>query len=68
MHILPQVQARWEQPPLRSQPVRPSYWLPPRYPCVAAQADAKVDHADLTALLYFQGYKADSFFKVEMGR
>ncbi len=37
-------------------------------PIVAAQADAKVDHADLTALLYFQGYKADSFFKVEMGR
>ena len=34
----------------------------------ASEADAKVDHADLTALLYFQGYKADSFFKVEMGR
>jgi phosphoserine phosphatase len=28
---------------------------------VAAQADAKVDHADLTALLYFQGYTADEF-------
>ena len=30
-------------------------------PIVAAQADARVDHADLTALLYFQGYAADAF-------
>jgi len=30
-------------------------------PIVAARADAKVDHADLTALLYFQGYRADEF-------
>jgi phosphoserine phosphatase len=30
-------------------------------PIVAAEADAKVDHADLTALLYFQGYRADQF-------
>lgn len=30
-------------------------------PIVAAQADAKVDHADLTALLYFQGYQASEF-------
>jgi phosphoserine phosphatase len=30
-------------------------------PVVAAQADARVDHADLTALLYFQGYRADEF-------
>ena len=30
-------------------------------PIVAAEADAKVDHADLTALLYFQGYGADQF-------
>jgi phosphoserine phosphatase len=30
-------------------------------PVVAAQADARVDHADLTALLYFQGYKAMEF-------
>jgi phosphoserine phosphatase len=30
-------------------------------PIVAADADAKVDHADLTALLYFQGYTADDF-------
>ena len=30
-------------------------------PVVAAQADARVDHADLTALLYFQGYSADEF-------
>jgi phosphoserine phosphatase len=30
-------------------------------PIVAAQADAKVDHADLTALLYFQGYRSDQF-------
>jgi phosphoserine phosphatase len=30
-------------------------------PIVAAQADAKVDHADLTALLHFQGYDAGAF-------
>ena len=30
-------------------------------PIVAAQAHAKVDHADLTALLYFQGYGAADF-------
>jgi phosphoserine phosphatase len=30
-------------------------------PVVAAQADARVDHADLTALLYFQGYAEDDF-------
>ena len=30
-------------------------------PVVAAQADARVDHQDLTALLYFQGYGADEF-------
>ena len=30
-------------------------------PIVAAEADAKVDHADLTALLYFQGYRAEDF-------
>ena len=30
-------------------------------PIVAAQADAKVDYADLTALLYFQGYGLDEF-------
>jgi phosphoserine phosphatase len=30
-------------------------------PIVAAQADAKVDHADLTALLYFQGYREADF-------
>jgi phosphoserine phosphatase len=30
-------------------------------PVVAAQADARVDHANLTALLYFQGYKAEDF-------
>jgi len=30
-------------------------------PIVAAQADAKVDHADLTALLYFQGYVQSAF-------
>ena len=30
-------------------------------PIVAAQAHARVDHADLTALLYFQGYSADQF-------
>jgi phosphoserine phosphatase len=30
-------------------------------PIVAAQAQARVDHADLTALLYFQGYSAADF-------
>jgi phosphoserine phosphatase len=30
-------------------------------PIVAAQAHAKVDHADLTALLYFQGYRQEDF-------
>ncbi|MDR3509006.1 MAG: phosphoserine phosphatase SerB [Caulobacteraceae bacterium] len=30
-------------------------------PVVAAEADARVDHTDLTALLYFQGYRADQF-------
>jgi phosphoserine phosphatase len=30
-------------------------------PIVAAQAHAKVDHADLTALLYFQGYAEAEF-------
>src|SRR5579875_2377669 len=30
-------------------------------PLVAAEAHARVDHADLTTLLYFQGYRADAF-------
>lgn len=30
-------------------------------PIVAAQADAKVDHTDLTTLLYFQGYRTEEF-------
>ncbi len=30
-------------------------------PLVAAEADARVDHADLTALLYFQGFRSDQF-------
>jgi phosphoserine phosphatase len=30
-------------------------------PVVAARAAARVDHADLTALLYFQGYRAEEF-------
>jgi phosphoserine phosphatase len=30
-------------------------------PVVAERADARVDHADLTALLYFQGYGQDVF-------
>jgi len=32
-------------------------------PVVAAQADARVDHADLTAVLYFQGYRAEEFWR-----
>ena len=32
-------------------------------PVVAAQADARVDHADLTAVLYFQGYRAEEFVR-----
>jgi len=30
-------------------------------PVVSAQADARIDHTDLTSLLYFQGYRAESF-------
>lgn len=30
-------------------------------PIVAAQAAARIDHCDLTALLYFQGYEQDAF-------
>ncbi len=30
-------------------------------PVVAERADARLDHADLTALLYFQGYRASDF-------
>jgi phosphoserine phosphatase len=30
-------------------------------PVVAARADARIDHCDLTALLYFQGYHAQDF-------
>lgn len=30
-------------------------------PAVAAEADARIDHGDLTALLYFQGYRQDEF-------
>ncbi len=30
-------------------------------PVVAARAQARVDHSDLTALLYFQGYRAEEF-------
>lgn len=30
-------------------------------PIVAAEADAKVDHTDLTTLLYFQGYRTEEF-------
>ena len=30
-------------------------------PIVAGQADAKIDHTDLRALLYFQGYGQDAF-------
>jgi len=31
-------------------------------PVVAAEADARIDHTDLTALLYFQGYRAADFW------
>jgi phosphoserine phosphatase len=30
-------------------------------PLVAAQADARIDHGDLTALLYLQGYRREEF-------
>jgi len=32
-------------------------------PVVAAEATAKIDHCDLTALLFLQGYRADEFVK-----
>jgi len=30
-------------------------------PAVAAAAHARIEHGDLTALLYLQGYRADEF-------
>ena len=33
-------------------------------PAVAAAAHARIDHADLTALLYAQGYTADEFVRI----
>ena len=30
-------------------------------PIVAAEAHCKVDHSDLTAVLYFQGYRQSEF-------
>jgi phosphoserine phosphatase len=30
-------------------------------PAVAAAAHARIDHADLSALLYVQGYRAEEF-------
>ncbi len=32
-------------------------------PAVAAAAQARVDHSDLTALLFAQGFKADEFVR-----
>jgi phosphoserine phosphatase len=32
-------------------------------PIVAAEADARIDHADLTALLYLQGYTEEEFIR-----
>jgi len=32
-------------------------------PAVAAAADARLDHADLTALLYAQGYSGDEIVR-----
>jgi len=32
-------------------------------PIVAAEADCALDHADLTAVLYFQGYRAEEFVR-----
>lgn len=37
-------------------------------PVVAAEADARLDHADLTGLLYFQGYEAAAFAPVDEPR
>jgi phosphoserine phosphatase len=34
-------------------------------PVVASEADARIDHADLTALLYFQGYSSAEFMGAE---
>ena len=33
-------------------------------PSVAAQCDLRINHGDLTALLYLQGYAADDFAAV----
>ena len=32
-------------------------------PIVAAEAHARIDHGDLTALLYLQGYPEDDFVR-----
>lgn len=32
-------------------------------PIVAAEAGARIDHGDLTALLYLQGYAEDEFVR-----
>ena len=37
-------------------------------PVVAAEADARLDHADLTALLYFQGYAVTEFAPADEAR
>ena len=34
-------------------------------PAVAAAAHARIDHGDLTALLYLQGYRRDEFVEIE---
>ena len=34
-------------------------------PAVAAAAAARIDHGDLTALLYVQGYRGADFVRVE---
>jgi phosphoserine phosphatase len=34
-------------------------------PLVAAAADVRIDHADLTALLYMQGYERGQFWSEE---
>ena len=34
-----------------------------RWPVVAAEAQVRIDHGDLTALLYLQGYSEDEFVR-----
>ena len=37
-------------------------------PVLAAAAHARIDHGDLTALLYLQGYRREEFVEIDLSR